>query len=217
MKTEMTRRVRSTSLTLKQVEVIDTAGGNVGSVCRALERLEYDIRLVNARCAPTGNVPVILPGVGAFGKVMGNLVSSGMDTRIKQLIADGVPFLGICVGLQVLFENSEESPDVSGLAVLPGAVVRLKKGKIPQIGWNSITSLDESWSSGYAYFVNSYVAEPLQPEVVLYQSEYFQKICVAVKSGNVTGFQFHPEKSGTFGMSLLNQWLDESNAKSGSN
>ncbi len=198
---------------MRRVDVIDSAGGNVGSVCRALERLECDIRLVNELNVPSGDVPVILPGVGAFGRVMENLMVSGMDNRIRELIAGGVPFLGICVGLQVLFESSEESPGVSGLAILPGTVVRLTNGKIPQIGWNSITSRDDNWSSGYAYFVNSYVVKPSQPDMVLYESNYFQKICVAVKSDNLTGFQFHPEKSGNFGMSLLSKWLDQSVAR----
>lgn len=189
------------------VDVIDAAGGNVGSLCRALERLGVEYRRVNASNKQLGDRPIILPGVGAFGAVMENLRNSGLVDPIKEAVANGVPFLGICVGLQVLFESSEESPGVAGLSILPGKVVRFTEGKIPQIGWNAVQSTSTEWPSGFVYFVNSYFAQPVQPDAVLFNSEYYQTFCAAVKKDNITAFQFHPEKSGEYGMMLLKRWI----------
>jgi glutamine amidotransferase len=190
------------------IEVIDAAGGNIGSLCRALERIGVPFTRVNGETLPTGDKPIILPGVGNFGAVMNRLTQSKLDSRIKSLVKDGVPFLGVCVGLQVLFDGSEESPGVEGLGLLSGKVVKYTEGKIPQIGWNHVDAQIPGWDSGFAYFVNSYFAAPAQPDVVLYQSEYFKPFCAAVQKDNITAFQFHPEKSGAFGMSLLERWLD---------
>lgn len=198
----------------RSLDVIDAAGGNVGSLCRALDRLGVEYGRVNGanRPIPLGRRPVILPGVGAFGAVMNNLKQSGLDSEIKQVIKDGVPFLGICVGLQVLFQKSEESPGVEGLSVLPGEVVKFGRGKVPQIGWNRVQPCSKSssapWPAGFAYFVNSFYAVPEEPDAVLFQSNYFQPFCAAVQKDNVTAFQFHPEKSGEFGMTLLARWLE---------
>jgi imidazole glycerol phosphate synthase glutamine amidotransferase subunit len=189
------------------VDVIDAAGGNVGSLCRALERLGVEYRRVNASNRQLGDRPIILPGVGAFGAVMANLEDSKLVGPIKEAVAGGVQFLGICVGLQVLFDDSEESPGVAGLSILPGKIVRFTQGKIPQIGWNSVESTSPDWPSGFVYFVNSYFAQPTQPDAVLFKSEYFQTFCAAVQKDNITAFQFHPEKSGEYGMTLLKRWL----------
>jgi imidazole glycerol phosphate synthase glutamine amidotransferase subunit len=194
---------------IMSIEVIDAAGGNIGSLCRALERLGVDYELVNGQSLPTGRKPLILPGVGNFGAVMNRLRDARLDQRIVDIAGQGVPFLGICVGLQVLFEGSEESPGVPGLKLLEGKVVKFRDGKVPQIGWNSVTSNSPDWQSGFVYFVNSYFAAPTQPDMVLYQSEYFKPFCAAVKKDNITAFQFHPEKSGPFGIGLLKHWLDD--------
>ncbi len=191
------------------IEVIDAAGGNIGSLCRALDRLGATYTLVNGESPPTGTKPLILPGVGNFGAVMKRLRDARLDTRIVDIAGSGVPLLGICVGLQVLFDGSEESPGINGLGLLEGTVVKFTEGKVPQIGWNSVKSQAPDWQSGFVYFVNSYFAAPKQPDVVLYQSEYFKPFCAAVKKGNITAFQFHPEKSGQFGIGLLKHWLDD--------
>lgn len=191
------------------IEVIDAAGGNIGSLCRALERLGVEYTLVNGDSLPTGEKPLILPGVGNFGAVMQRLRDAKLDIRIKEVARQGVPFLGICVGLQVLFDGSEESPGVDGLKLLEGEVVKFTDGKVPQIGWNNVDSRSPDWPSGFVYFVNSFYAVPTQPDVVLYQSDYFKPFCAAVKKDNITAFQFHPEKSGTFGISLLKHWLNK--------
>ncbi|MGD9683778.1 MAG: imidazole glycerol phosphate synthase subunit HisH [Candidatus Obscuribacterales bacterium] len=196
------------------VDIIDAAGGNTGSVYRALERLGVPYSCSSKSGPPDGSRPVILPGVGSFGAVMSRLRQADLDRRLTSLIGSGVPFLGICVGLQVLFDESEESPGVAGLGLLPGRVRRFTEGKVPQIGWNRIESArpecQDDYPDGYVYFVNSFFAEPdksFEKEIVLYRGQYYRSFCAAVLKDNITAFQFHPEKSGRFGMSLLACWL----------
>ncbi|MCU0723999.1 MAG: imidazole glycerol phosphate synthase subunit HisH, partial [Planctomycetes bacterium] len=118
------------------------------------------------------------------------------------------PFLGICVGMQVLFERSEESPGVEGLSVLPGEVVRFREGKVPQVGWNRVEPRQGGGlPAGFVYFVNSYAPRPARPKDVLYEADYHGPFCAAVRRGNVAAFQFHPEKSGEFGHRLLRRVL----------
>ena len=195
------------------VDLVDVAGGNLGSVRRCLARLGVSYDLVNPDNPPSGSRPIILPGVGNFGAVMANLQKDGFDNKVKQLVQSGTPYLGICVGMQILFDWGEES-DSAGLSLLPGKVVKFKQGKIPQIGWNkiqcpaaSVKDLDP-WPGGYVYFVNSFVAEPESEGDVLYTADYFGKFCAAVRRDNICAFQFHPEKSGPFGQSLLRHWLE---------
>jgi len=199
-----------------EVDLVDVAGGNLGSVRRCLGRLGVPYNLVNPQNAPDGSRPIILPGVGNFGAVMENLQKDGFDKLVRRLVTDGTPYLGICVGMQILFDWGEES-DSAGLGLLPGRVVKFKRGKVPQIGWNRIefnTAVADSdsakivWPDGYVYFVNSFVAQPENGNDVLYSSDYFGNFCAAVKHDNICGFQFHPEKSGTFGQSLLINWIE---------
>lgn len=190
-----------------EVELVDVGGGNVGSVRRCLHRLGVTYKDVGADNLPGGGKPLILPGVGAFGTVMASLRRNGLEERIKQLIAEGTPLLGVCVGMQVLFDGSEEAPGVSGLSLVPGKVVRFTEGKVPQIGWNHVEAKQPGWQSGYAYFVNSFYCNPDNDDVVLYEAEYGVPFCAALSMGNITAFQFHPEKSGQFGASLIARWI----------
>ncbi|MBC7999535.1 MAG: imidazole glycerol phosphate synthase subunit HisH [Leptolyngbya sp.] len=189
-----------------EVDLVDVAGGNLGSVSRCLRRMQIPYRLVNPVYPPDGTKPIILPGVGNFGAVMNSLRNDNFDQLILKLVREGTPYLGICVGMQILFEGSEES-SVAGFGLLPGKVVKFRQGKIPQIGWNQINPTSPDWKEGYVYFVNSYVAEPLEPSDILYSANYFGPFCAAVARDNITAFQFHPEKSGDFGKALLNQWV----------
>jgi len=221
------------------IDVIDYGGGNTGSLLRALRRLDIPFQLKSGIGAesptaglPTGEHPVLLPGVGAFGALMQSLNERGLSDTLKTIICQGTPYLGICVGLQVLFESSEESPDCPGLGLLKGHVVQFKSRadrplKIPQIGWNRISFPPARQEAGGAfnhlpqgdvYFVNSYLAAPEDPDVVLYQAEYGDPFCagVSVRTArnvtgtilpNITAFQFHPEKSGAFGHQLLAAWV----------
>lgn len=195
-----------------EIDLVDFGGGNVASVRRALDRLGVAYRNADAQNPPDGSRPLIVPGVGSFGEVMRSLRSQKLDAALKKVIAGGAPYLGICVGMQILFDTSEESGETKGLGVIPGEVVRFVAEKVPQIGWNRIEPPDEryaNWDSGFAYFVNSFYAQPATRDIVLYESDYAGKFCAAVKTGNVTGFQFHPEKSGAFGAKLLERWVQD--------
>jgi imidazole glycerol phosphate synthase glutamine amidotransferase subunit len=186
-----------------------TYGGNIGSICRCLDRLGADYRLVSSGEEMSEGNPIVLPGVGQFGAAMRSLEKSGAAEKIKKAISAGIPFLGICVGMQVLFERSEESPEVEGLSIIEGDVVKFKTNKVPQIGWNRVTPRsDASYEPGYAYFVNSYYGVPKDQSVILYESDYAGLFCAAVKWKNVTAYQFHPEKSLGFGQDLIRRWVD---------
>ncbi|HEY9686977.1 MAG TPA: imidazole glycerol phosphate synthase subunit HisH [Coleofasciculaceae cyanobacterium] len=196
-----------------KIDLINYGGGNLGSITRCLERLETPYRIISSTAEPlSGDNPILFPGVGAFGPAMDNLTKSGLAQRIRESVRAGTPYLGICIGLQVLFESGEEAPGIPGLGLLPGSVVRFKQGKIPQIGWNWIKPQTEAqsdaWPSGYVYFVNSYHPAPADPEISLYQADYHGQFCAAVQQDNITAFQFHPEKSGEFGLQLMRRWLE---------
>ncbi|MBK8189663.1 MAG: imidazole glycerol phosphate synthase subunit HisH [Vampirovibrionales bacterium] len=192
-----------------QIELIDYGGGNIASVMRALERLSVSYVKVGPDLLPSGRRPLILPGVGAFGATMAGLRRGGLHSRLVELLGRGVPYLGICVGLQILFEKSAESEGTPGLGILCGEVARLTHRKIPQIGWNRLRAVnDPDAPEGEAYFVNSFAARPADPGITLYESDYGGPFCAAIQRQNVTGFQFHPEKSGPFGHELLRRWLD---------
>ncbi|MHC4779036.1 MAG: imidazole glycerol phosphate synthase subunit HisH [Planctomycetota bacterium] len=191
------------------LEVIDYGGGNTGSLSRALGRLGVPFRMVGEGTELDGSEGVILPGVGSFGAVMRGLNSGNLAAPLRRVIAGGTAYLGICVGLQVLFEGSEEAPGVAGLGILPGKVVRLEADKVPQIGWNYVEARREpAYGEGWAYFVNSYAARPSRSEDVLYESEYGGAFCAGVSRGRVVALQFHPEKSGPFGHGILRRWID---------
>ncbi len=204
------------------LDLVDVAGGNIGSVKRCLERLEIDFAIAGIDNPPNGDRPVLVPGVGAFGPVMDHLRKTGFDQRIKSIVNNDTPFLGICVGMQILFESSEESHGTEGLGLIKGTVRKYTEGKVPQIGWNliEIASADKNLSnksskdegrnypdSGYVYFVNSYYPDPSSKEEILYSCDYHVNFCAAVQSKNITAFQFHPEKSGEFGKELIKQWV----------
>lgn len=190
-----------------EVDLVDVGGGNVGSVRRCLHRLGVSYVDVGPGNLPQGKRALVLPGVGAFGTVMDSLRRGGVDKSIGELVQEGTPLLGICVGMQVLFDSSEESPGCTGLSLIPGKVVRFKSGKVPQIGWNHVEPMQKGWEEGFVYFVNSYFPQPEQDDVTLYKAEYGQPFCAAVKYRNITAFQFHPEKSGPFGSSLIEKWV----------
>ena len=201
----------------KPIQVIDYGGGNIGSLIRALERLSIAFVKIDHGSKLTDEAPIILPGVGAFGSLMTSLNQRELTEPLTAKIKSGVPFLGICVGLQVLMEASEESPEARGLGIFKGNVVRFddqKIAKIPQIGWNAIAIREGHQNpahlaaDGYVYFVNSYFAKPDDDSVVFYEADYGGPFCAAVQKDNITAFQFHPEKSGHFGHDLIRSWVD---------
>jgi len=195
-----------------EVDLIEIGIGNIGSVKRCLDNLGIDFRTVDANNQPDGSRPLILPGVGQFGAVMKALKQNDLDSCLRNLILQGTPYLGICIGLQVLFESSEESKETPGLGLIKGEVVRFQNGKVPQIGWNLVRSkVGQNTERQYAYFVNSFYALPALSSVVSYTANYFGEFCAAIESQNITAVQFHPEKSAEFGMKFLKGWASSVN------
>jgi imidazole glycerol-phosphate synthase subunit HisH len=192
------------------IGVIDYRAGNAPSVGFALERLEIEHRLVATPGDLDGCERIILPGVGAARATIDSLSESGLIEPITARVrGDGVPFLGICIGLQVLFEHSEEG-DVAGLGWVPGYVRRFPDDqRVPQIGWNSVRLRRDHPvtadfpDGGHCYFVNSYYASPADPAHVLGETAYNVEFCSIVAHGNVMATQFHAEKSGELGLRLL--------------
>mgnify|MGYP001561550390 FL=1 len=188
------------------IAIIDYGSGNVNSVKKALEHLGERPVITSDEKKILKADKVVFPGVGNFGDVMKQLKKRKLDGAIKKAIESRKPFLGICVGLQVLFEESEESPGVKGLEIFKGKVLRFKKGKIPQIGWNKISS--RTIGNGYVYFVDSYYPMPRDKGIIESTSDYYIKFAAAVKKDNIFATQFHPEKSGKFGQEILRKWLN---------
>ena len=198
------------------IAVVDYGIGNLRSAQKALERVGADARLTADRGLIADADAVVLPGVGAFGSCMAALGASGLEGAVRRAAADGRPFLGICIGMQLLFESSEESPGVAGLGVVPGRVTRLPAGvRLPQIGWNTIEVEPRSRlcaglpDPAWCYFVHSYAAEPADPAVVTAWCEHGRRFPAVIEAGPVWATQFHPEKSGAVGLALLANFTAE--------
>jgi glutamine amidotransferase len=192
------------------IAIIDYGVGNLRSVHRAFEYVGAEVTVTAQRETIESASAVVLPGVGAFGKAMSNLQRAGLADVIRQVIAQGRPFLGICLGLQLLFEESEEMGEHRGLGVFGGQVKRFEVDlKVPQIGWNQIhiqraNPLLEGVADGsYAYFVHSYYVVPTDPEIVLATTDYGIDYASIIGRSNVFGIQFHPEKSQAVGLRIL--------------
>ncbi|MFH1316625.1 MAG: imidazole glycerol phosphate synthase subunit HisH [Candidatus Woesearchaeota archaeon] len=194
------------------IAIIDYGAGNLKSVENALRYLGINPKITSDPEEIEKAEKLILPGVGSFGFMMKSLEERGLDKAIKQFIKSGKPFLGICLGLQALFEKSEESPGVKGLGIFKGEVVRFSKGKVPQIGWNKIMPVKEISAKNnifqecYVYFVNSFYVVPEQKEIIALTTDYNKLFVSAILYENVTAVQFHPEKSGEFGLEILRRW-----------
>jgi glutamine amidotransferase len=194
------------------VAVLDYGIGNLRSAQKALEHLGADARLTADPALIADAAGVVLPGVGAFGACMAALARTGLDEQSHTAAASGRPFLGICVGMQLLYEASEEDSGVAGLGILPGTVRRLPAGvKHPQMQWNTLEPLgapdmldgvdDPTW----VYFVHSFAPEP--GDGVVATCDYGGPVVAAVQRANVWAMQFHPEKSGRAGQQLLANFL----------
>ena len=199
------------------IAIIDYDAGNLKSVEKALNFLGKDAVITRdpAQIRQAGRV--ILPGVGAFGDAMAKLKEYHLDTLIREIADSGKPFLGICLGLQLLFEESEESPGVKGLGILKGKICRIpeKEGlKVPHIGWNSLHLENDGRlfqnisESSYVYFVHSYYLKAEEPEMVKASAEYGVHIHASVEKNNVFACQFHPEKSSEIGLQILKNFAE---------
>ena len=189
------------------IAIIDYGSGNLKSVVNALKYLGQDAVITSDADIMNKADKIILPGVGSFGFMMDSIREKGLEQPIKDAILNGKPLFGICLGLQVLFEESEESPGVKGLGIFRGKVVRFRKGKVPQVGWNNIIPHKEVFTGGYTYFTNSYYVVPEDRRIIAAETDYNGLFTSAVQWKNITAVQFHPEKSGKFGLGLFEGWL----------
>ena len=195
------------------IAVLDYGIGNLRSAEKALQRVGGDARLTTRAADVRSADAVVLPGVGAFGACMNALNSSGLAGEVRDAVESGRPFLGICVGMQMLFTSSDEDPDATGLGIVPGRVEWIPAGvKRPQMQWNRVdVRLSDDpmfagveWSNEpWVYFVHSLHGVPDDPDVVVATCEYGGTLNAAFRSGNVFATQFHPEKSGSAGLALL--------------
>lgn len=195
------------------IVVVDYDMGNLGSVAKALAYLGHSVRITSDPKVVVQADRLILPGVGAMSYAMQRLRENGLDQALKAYVEKERPFLGICLGMQLFFESSEEG-ETTGLGILPGVVCRFpesKKIKIPHMGWNRIADSRLSMipEQSYFYFVHSYYVQPNQDELIAARATHGVSFAAAVQTGSVLLTQFHPEKSGAAGLDLLQRWLDD--------
>lgn len=201
----------------KMIAIIDYGAGNIQSVSKALAHIGCEAFITRDRDKILKADGAVLPGVGSFGDTMNTMNEYGIKDTVIEYTKSGKPFLGICLGLQLLFPKSEESPETKGLGIFDGSITKIPSGeglKIPHIGWNS---LDIKKSEGlfkgigknpYVYFVHSYFLNASDKSIVSAQTEYGVTIDAAVEKGNVFATQFHPEKSGETGLKILKNFAD---------
>jgi len=214
----------------KPVTIIDYSAGNLKSIVNMLKFLNVDCEITSDIKKIENAQRIIFPGQGHFAQAMELLHDKKLVEPIKAVIEAGTPFLGICLGLQILFEESEEAPDVKGLGILKGKVKKFRHGKIPQIGWNRVFFNEElgirneEWSeknssflipnsslikkNDYFYFVNSYYVVPENEGIILAKTNYHIDFCSAIEHKNLCAVQFHPEKSSESGLGFFKRWLN---------
>lgn len=199
------------------IAMIDYDAGNIKSVEKALQKLGADVVITKDQHEILSADKVILPGVGSFGDAMNNLKKYGLDEVIHQVVQKGTLFLGICLGLQLLFERSDESPEAVGLGILKGEILRIPDAeglKIPHMGWNSLHLQNNGRlfkglkENDYVYFVHSYYLKAEEEEIVKATTNYSVNIHASVEKDNVFACQFHPEKSSDVGLQILKNFVE---------
>lgn len=198
------------------IAIIDYDAGNIKSVEKAFQFLKQDVILTRDAGQILNADAVVLPGVGSFGDAMKKLENYGLVDIIHKVVEKNIPFLGICLGLQLLFDSSEESPGVKGLGVLPGKIVKIPDDqglKVPHIGWNSLKYpkpgrlFEGIKEEEYVYFVHSYYLVADSDDIVTATTDYVAHIHASVEKGNVFACQFHPEKSSDVGLKILSNFI----------
>ena len=199
------------------IAIIDYDAGNIKSVEKALNYLGEEAIITRDHDEIVNSDKVILPGVGAFADAMEKIRHYGLEETIHEVVEKNIPFLGICLGLQLMFESSDEGPGVKGLGLLPGKILRIPKSgdlKIPHMGWNSLevkpgAKLFKGLSDNpYVYFVHSYYLKADEEDIVAASTEYSVHIHASVESGNIFACQFHPEKSSDIGLKILKNFAE---------
>ena len=198
------------------IAIIDYDAGNIKSVEKAFMALGQDVVVTRDQQVILSAKGVVLPGVGSFGDAMGKLQDFDLVETIHKVVEKNTPFLGICLGLQLMFESSEETPGVEGLGILKGKIVRIPDAgglKIPHIGWNNLSYPNEGRlyksipEDSYVYFVHSYYLQAEEAEIVKATTKYGVEIHASVEKNNVFACQFHPEKSSAVGMKILENFV----------
>ena len=196
------------------IAIIDYGAGNLRSVEKAFKHLKRKNMIVTHAEDLKKVDRVVLPGVGAFGAAIEKLKETDFYEATLDWLISGKPFLGICLGMQMLFEKSAESKKSKGFGIFKGKCPRFKKGKVPQMGWNQINIIKKSPllkgipDKSFFYFLHGYYAKPTDAEIVSATTDYFVKYTSMVEKANIFGVQFHPEKSGEMGLRMLNNWVD---------
>ena len=199
------------------IAIIDYDAGNIRSVEKAMAKLGLEVWITRDRERIMNADKVILPGVGSFGDAMAHLQEYNLVEVIKDVVKEKIPFLGICLGLQLLYESSEETPGVEGLGILKGKILKIpeqKDLKIPHMGWNSLHLQNDGRlfhgieQNPYVYFVHSYYLKAGEEETVKATTEYSVNIHASVEKDNVFACQFHPEKSGDLGLQILKNFAE---------
>lgn len=197
------------------IGIVNYGAGNLKSVKKAFDFLGQENTILSSANEIGAIDRLVLPGVGSFGYAMEKIVEGGFFVLLKEWIESNRPFLGICLGLQLLFESSEESQNTEGLSYFKGECMKFHEKRVPQIGWNSIRIEKEDMlfkgiSSGeFFYFVHSYYVVPEKDEVIMAKTNYGAVYTSVARRGNVYGVQFHPEKSGRAGLLLLRNWVEK--------
>lgn len=191
------------------ITIINYEAGNLKSICNMLDFLNEEYEISSEPKKIENSKQIIFPGQGHFAQAMKNLSDKNLIDPIKNAISNDAKFLGICLGLQILFEKSEEAPDIPGLGIIKGEVKKFTQGKIPQIGWNKIqTTKNNSYlSDNYFYFVNSYYVVPENDNMISSISNYYIDFAASIEYKNLTAVQFHPEKSSDAGVNFFKKWL----------
>jgi glutamine amidotransferase len=199
------------------IAVVDVCSGNLRSVERALAKVGGEVVVTRDADVVRRADKIVMPGQGAFGPFMRGLVERGLGDAVREAIASGRPYLGICLGMQVLFERSEEQGPIAGLGVIAGEVIRLVPGaphlKVPHIGWNQVglrrpdPLLAGIAEGAYLYFDHSYHAMPADPTLITLDADHGVPITAAIRQDNLFACQFHPEKSQAVGLQLLHNFV----------
>lgn len=199
------------------VAIIDYDAGNIKSVEKAMKLLKQEVVVTRDPETIISADKVILPGVGSFGDAMGKIRQYDLEKVIHEVVERRIPFLGICLGLQLLFERSEESPGVQGLGILKGEILRIPETeglKVPHMGWNSLEFSGDGRlfrgipEDAYVYFVHSYYLKAEEPEIVTARTDYGTEIHASVEKGQIFACQFHPEKSSDVGLRILKNFVE---------
>ncbi len=191
---------------MKNILIIDTKAGNLFSLQSAIERLGFAVTILESASDAKNEQPfdaVVIPGQGRFATVLENIRARGWPDYLEQTFKANIPMLGICVGMQIFFEASEEDPDAKGLGWLEGRARALDFPKKPMVGWAQLDS--DYWKEAIVYFVNSYAVK--SSDVQIASTTYGENFCAAIKTGSLTGVQFHPEKSGEKGAEIIKRAL----------